>query len=42
MSRFAAKVLAWYKSGVWTEQMVRDAHAKGRITAEELDEILSV
>lgn len=40
MSSFAEKVRRWYESGMWTEQMVRNAYAKGRITEEELAEIL--
>lgn len=41
MSKFAQKVLRWYLAGIWTEQMVRDAHAKGKITEDELCEILA-
>lgn len=40
MSSFAARVKAWYEQGRWTEQMVRNAYEKGRITAVELAEIL--
>jgi hypothetical protein len=40
MSKFAEKVRRWYETGVWTEQMVRNAYDKGRITAQELAEIL--
>ena len=40
MSSFAEKVRRWYERGIWTERMVRDAYDKGRITAEELAEIL--
>ncbi|HAM14323.1 MAG TPA: XkdX family protein [Eggerthellaceae bacterium] len=40
MSRFAQKVKAYYDAGLWSERMVRDAYEKGRITAEELTEIL--
>ena len=40
MSSFAEKVRRWYERGIWTERMVRDAYDKGRITADELAEIL--
>lgn len=40
MSSYAKKVQKWYQRGFWTEDMVRDAYDKGRITAEELAEIL--
>lgn len=40
MSKFAEKVRRWYKDGIWTERMVRDAFLKGRITEDELMEIL--
>lgn len=40
MSSFALKVKKWYERGIWTEQMVRDAYEKGRITEAELQEIL--
>lgn len=40
MSKFAQKVKRYYDAGVWTERMVRDAFDKGRITYEELVEIL--
>ena len=40
MSKFAAKVAKWYDAGIWTEQMVRDVYAKGKLTDEELAAIL--
>ncbi len=40
MSKFAQKVKKWYDAGIWTEQMVRNAYEKGRITTEELAVIL--
>lgn len=40
MSRFAERVHRWYVDGIWTERMVRDAFLKGRITEDELMEIL--
>ena len=40
MSSFAEKVKRWFERGIWTEKMVHDAYTKGRITAEELAEIL--
>lgn len=40
MSKFAEKVRRWFEEGIWTERMVRDAFLKGRITEDELMEIL--
>ena len=40
MSSFAEKVKRYYDKGLWTEKMVHDAYDKGRITADELAEIL--
>ena len=42
MSKFATKVKGYYDRGLWTEGMVCDAYAKGRITAEELYEITGI
>lgn len=42
MSSFATKVKRWYDAGTWTEQMVRNAYAKGKITEEELSLILGL
>ena len=33
------KIKKYYEAGVWNEQRVRDAVAKGAITAEEFKEI---
>jgi hypothetical protein len=35
------KIEKWYKQGLWTEEMVRQAVEKGVITQTECDEILS-
>ena len=35
-----SKVAYWYKYGLWTDKMVQDAVKKGKLTAEEADEIL--
>ena len=40
MSSFAEKVKRYYDKGLWTEKMVRDAYDKGRITSDEMAEIL--
>ena len=34
-----AKIEKWYKQGLWTAEMVRNAVAKGIITAEDYKEI---
>ena len=39
MSEFAQKVKRWYELGLWSEQRVREAVAKNRITALEFKEI---
>ena len=36
------KIKKWYKQGLWNEQMILNAFAKGVITEEQLNEILSV
>ena len=36
-----SKVAYWYKCGLWTEEMVQNAVAKGKLTEEEAAEILS-
>lgn len=41
LSKYAEKVLAYYKAGLWNETMVRNAMAKGKITKKEMDYILS-
>lgn len=40
MSKFATKVKRYYDAGLWTRSMVMDAYEKGKITAEELAEII--
>ena len=35
------KIAKWYKQGLWTAQMVRNAVAKGKLTADEAAEILA-
>lgn len=35
------KIAKWYKQGLWTEAMVRNAVTKGKLTDEEAEEILS-
>lgn len=35
------KIKRWYKQGLWTEAMVRNAVAKGKLTEEEAAEILA-
>ena len=40
MSSFAERVKRYYTAGIWNDEMVRNAYAKGRITEEEMREIL--
>ena len=35
------KIKKWYKQGLWTAQMVRNAVEKGKLTEAEAAEILS-
>ena len=35
------KIKKWFKQGLWTEQMVMNAVAKGILTKEQSNEILS-
>ena len=35
------KISKWYKQGLWTAQMVRNAVKKGVLTADEATEILA-
>jgi hypothetical protein len=35
------KIKKWYKQGLWTELMVRNAVAKGILTEEQAKEILA-
>lgn len=41
MSKFAEKVRGYHAAGIWTDAMVRNAVAKGRISQDECDEILN-
>lgn len=34
------KIAKWYQLGLWTEDMVRDAVAKGVLTEEDLAEMI--
>ena len=34
------KITKWYKLGLWTKEMVRNAVDKGVITADDMAEIL--
>lgn len=36
------KIKKWYKQGLWTETMVRNAFEKGVISEEQMMEILSL
>ena len=36
------KIAKWYKQGLWTEEMVRNAVEKGIITEEDYKEIVGV
>lgn len=36
------KIKKWYMQGLWTEQMVRNAEAKGILTSEQVKEILAL
>lgn len=40
MNKFAEKVRAHHAAGIWTDAMVRNAVAKGRISQDECDKIL--
>ena len=33
------KISKWYKMGLWTEQMVRNAYIRGVITEQQLREL---
>ena len=35
------KIKRWYKQGLWTEAMVQNAVAKGKLTADDAAEILA-
>lgn len=34
------KIIKWFKLGLWTEVMVRNAFIKGVLTEQEMNEIL--
>ena len=34
------KIKAWYKFGMWTKEMVRNAVVKGKLTEDEYREIV--
>jgi uncharacterized XkdX family phage protein len=34
------KIKRWYEEGLWTKAMVRNAVKKGKITAEQYEEIV--
>ena len=34
------KIMKWFKQGLWTEEMVRNAVSKNVLTEEEVNEIL--
>ena len=34
------KILRWYRMGLWTEAMLRNAVSKGLLNEEEAEEIL--
>lgn len=34
------KIAKWYKQGLWTAEMVRNAVGKGKLTEEEAADIL--
>lgn len=35
------KIAKWYKQGLWTESMVKNAAIKGILTEDEVSEILN-
>lgn len=41
MSELASKIKTWYVNGKWTKTMVENVHGKGKLTDEELAEILA-
>lgn len=36
------KIKKWYKQGLWTEKMVKDAGEKGVLTKLQVETILSI
>ena len=41
MSTLAARIMTWYVNDKWTKTMVENVHGNGKITDEELAEILA-
>lgn len=41
MSTLASRIKDWYVNDKWTTTMVENVHAKGKITDDELAEILA-
>ena len=39
MTDFDNNVILWYKQGLWTMNMVEDAHTKGELSDEAYNEI---
>ena len=35
------KVKFWYKTGLWTDEMIKSAVEKGKLTQKQADEIMS-
>jgi hypothetical protein len=35
------KIKKWYRQGLWTEEMIKNASNKGIITEEEFNEIIN-
>jgi uncharacterized XkdX family phage protein len=42
MSKFAERVKGYYTNGYYTETMVRNLATKGKLTEEEVAEILAI
>ena len=38
-SKMFEKIKSWYESGIWSKEWVRNAVVKGKITADEYEEI---
>lgn len=36
------KLKYWYKTGLWTAEMIQTAVDKGKLTQEQADEILNI
>lgn len=41
MSTLASRIKTWYVNDKWTKTMVKNVHGNGKITDEELAEILA-